>query len=129
MASIIAEHRGVLFVLWGSPEIADLAQIRARVAVMRQQPEPIVFIGRVPAGAEAPSESIRKAMADAMAELVPQFASYHGVFEDRGFVGAAKRAVLSTLFLMGGRRAKNCHIHARVDEVVNAAPAERRDDV
>lgn len=128
MAITIAEHKRVLFVLWGRPEIADLAQIRARVTVLRAQPGPIVFIGRVPEGEEAPPDSMRKAMAAAMAELVPQFASYHGILEDRGFVGAAKRAVLSTLFLMTGQRTKS-FVHARVDDLISAAPPELRDDV
>jgi hypothetical protein len=129
MASIMAEHRRVLFILWGRPEIADLGEIRARVNALRAHPGPIVFITRVPEGAEAPAESMRKAMAETMAELVPQFTSYHGIFEDRGFVGAAKRAVMSTLFLMSRQRPKYCSIHARVDEIVPAAPPELRDDI
>src|SRR5579862_452376 len=115
MGCIIAEDKRVLFVLWGRPESADVAQIRARVNALFAKHGPIVFIPRVPAGAEVPSEPLRKEMAAVLSELFPKFASYHGLFEDRGFAGAVKRAMFSTMFLMTGHRS-TYFVHARAED-------------
>jgi hypothetical protein len=128
MACEILDYKQVLFVLWGKPELADLERIRERVATLRPIVGPLVFIARVPVGAEPPSDEMRKEMARTMAEVVPQFVSYHAVFEGTGFVSAAKRAVLSTLFLASRMRAKY-YVHAHMYEVASAVSPSMCNDV
>ena len=128
MGCMLAEHKRVLFILWGRPESADVAHIRERANALFAKHGPIVFIPRVPAGSEIPSEPLRKEMAAALSELYPKFASYHGLFEDRGFAGAVKRAMFNTMFLMSGRRA-TYFVHAHADEIVPATPKAFREDV
>jgi hypothetical protein len=128
MGCEIVEHKRVFFVLWGKPEPADVAKLRKRVATLYDKVGPFVLIARVPATAEAPSETMRRDLAAAMRDAAKTCASYHAVLEGTGFVSAAKRAVLTTLFIMSGHHGK-FHVHSGLDQVLEAVPLPFRGEV
>lgn len=119
MACTIATSGKVVLLVWGKPEVKDLDAISAAVDATVTRCGPIVLVARVPAGAAAPDEQLRKQIAARLPSLVDRCASYHAVLEGNGFFNAAKRAALATMFLMSGRR-NRYHVHANVSEVVDS---------
>jgi hypothetical protein len=128
MACEIATFGKVMFVLWGEPERQDFATIAAQARALYDARGPFVFIARVPAGAEAPRDSIRQDVSRCMSFLFERCASYHGVLEGTGFKTSAKRAVVATLLLMMRQRHK-LYVHATVAEAASAVHPELRGDV
>jgi hypothetical protein len=128
MTCQLSAHGRVLLVLWGKPELVDVSNIGETVTKLHAQLGPVIFVARVPKNSQAPDEHVRSAIAKLAPALMPRCASHHTVLEGSGFVVAAKRAVLSTMFLMTGKR-HNHHVHATVDEVTAAVPAAYRGDM
>ncbi|HSY25241.1 MAG TPA: hypothetical protein VK841_24115 [Polyangiaceae bacterium] len=128
MACEIIEYRRVMLVVWGTPELPDFQRILSRLAGLHASVGPIVFIARVPANAAPPDEKMRKEVSRMLPLIASHCASYHAVFEGVGFVASAKRAILSTMFLMSAGR-KRYHVHASVAEVERAVSLESRSDV
>ncbi len=123
MASEIVRTGRVMFVLWGTPERGDFETIAAQARALHDARGPFVFITRVPAGAAAPPDGIRKEVSRCMSLLFERCASYHGILEGSGFTASAKRAVVATLLLMTPHRGK-LHIHPKVEDVASAVPPE-----
>ena len=125
MACEIAVSGRVVLVLWGKPELSDLPRIDQQVRGARAEAGPVIFIARVPAHAEAPDPEVRAAITDMLQTFMSLCSSYHTVLEGSGFAAAAKRMVLSTIFLMTGRREKS-HVHSSCDALLSGAPASER---
>ena len=115
-------HRGrVLLALWGRPEHSDIETIVRRVHDRHREAGPLVFIARVPATAEAPDEAVRKEISRRIPTILECCASYHAVLEGSGFVAAAKRAVLTTIFNLSRDR-RRYHVHPACSDVLHAIP-------
>ena len=128
MACEIVKSGRVMFVLWGTPERKDFDSIISEARLLHCARGPFVFVARVPAGAQAPSDALKGDVSRCIGFLLEHCASYHGVIEGNGFTMSAKRAVLATLFLMTRHRGK-LHVHPSVNQVADSAPSEMRDDV
>jgi hypothetical protein len=123
MACEIAEYKRIVLVVWGKPEIADFKRIVDAVEPICKARGPVLLIARIPVGAEAPDQATRSRISSMMPDLMRSCASFHAVLEGTGFVNAAKRAALTTIFMMTGRRMPY-HVHARVEDVQQGlAPA------
>ncbi|HVZ33505.1 MAG TPA: hypothetical protein VG963_13830 [Polyangiaceae bacterium] len=125
MACDIFTSGRVMLVVWGKPELRDLARVDEAARVAYERHGPLIFIARVPAHAVAPDEDLRGAMAKLLERFTARCATYHTVLEGSGFFAAAKRTALATLFLMTGKRSKH-FVHSRCDDVPTALPHELR---
>jgi hypothetical protein len=128
MACEILEYNRVILVLWGKPEFPDVEKILSRITAAYASVGPIVFIARVPVKAAAPDDKMRKEISRILPSIVGHCASYHAVFEGAGFMNSAKRAVLSTMFLMSTKR-KRYHVHSSTQEVAAAVSPELQNEV
>lgn len=127
MACDIASNGPVVFVLWGTPELADLARILHEVAGVERiyGAGKAVYVARIPQDADAPPAHVRRVLSQKMPAFVERFQSYHVVLEGDGFGATIKRSALVGLNLLCRGR-KKVFIHARHEEILREAPVEKR---
>lgn len=103
------------FVRWKKPELQDVSQIVRDVASVRQTVEkPLVYVAIAPEDSTPPDDQVRKAMLDAMEEMLGHCETMHFVFEGSGFGNVVKRSALAGILLVKGKRGR-VFVHESVE--------------
>lgn len=118
-----------LYVAWGAPETNDIDQIAEHLK-RRAGPskESVFYVTRVPIGAPAPTETVRRYLNHRMAAMIEYCAAYHVILEGDGFTAAMKRGVLVSLFQLTQKRGI-FNVHATIDDFRRKVPTVWRSEV
>jgi hypothetical protein len=106
----------ILVVRWQEPELSDLAAIDAAVRQRVQAQTAgarVIYIAVIPVESAPPTEEVRTAMMQNMAEMARACESVHVVIEGKGLKYTALRSLTAGMFLVAG--ARNMHMHETVD--------------
>jgi hypothetical protein len=129
MACEIVTTKGAVFSVWGKPTQRDMDRVlEALRSAKAQAGAPVVYITRVPTDAPPPDPEVRRYLNKLMPQVFECCSTYHVVLEGAGFVAAMKRAVLVTLFQLGGRRG-TFFVHSLPAEVIDSVKREVRSHV
>jgi hypothetical protein len=128
VACEIVSHGPVVFVLWGTPGVMDLARILRELSTVEPRFGPVVFVGRVPPDAAPPEWEVRYVLDEKLPELLERCASSHLILEGEGLARTIQRSGLAGLTVVSRAR-KRIRIHARVEQVVRAVPLSQQSAV
>lgn len=128
MACEIAVTGRVVLVLWGKPQATDLPLVERAVERARAASGPVIFIARVPEHAAPPDPHLRDAISAMLDHFLTLCASYHTVLEGSGFAAAAKRMVVSAIFVVTGRRGRT-FVHSHCEDVPSVLKPHERAEV
>jgi hypothetical protein len=126
----MAVHGQVVFVVWGKPEASDISRVVAEIEhVASKTGRQVVFVTRVPAGAEPPDENVRGAAAAKLGYALQRCSGFHVVMEGSGFTNTIKRSVFATISMLARTTRGKVHVHAEVKDVVSRVAPDIRAEV
>jgi hypothetical protein len=121
----------VLFVRWEGVPVSRLDAIeipKLVVSARRSAGKPLIYIASAAANVEAPSEEVRKLMADHMDDMLSSCDTMHLVFEGTGFRHTMQRMAMVSIMLITGKR-NRIYVEPSLSEAVRNAPKGVRAEI